>query len=87
MTFAEFGAVFAQNQAMMGKSRRLKSKSPVKHDLQSRVGQMIFAANDMGNAHQMIINNYRKIIGGHAVGTDNDEIADGCAFKLHRSAD
>ena len=48
---------------------------------------MIFSANDVRNAHEVIINDHSEIIGGHTIGTDNDEIADSISFKFHLPAD
>jgi hypothetical protein len=48
---------------------------------------MIFAPDDMRNRHQMIVDHHRKVIGGHAVGTNNDKIPDGFALKLDRPPD
>jgi len=48
---------------------------------------MIFASDYMCNRHQMIVDHHRKVIGGHAVGTNNNEIADGLAFKPDRPPD
>ncbi len=87
MTFAELGVVFAQDEAMMGKSGRFKSQRPIEHDLQSRVGQMIFTADHMRNRHKVIVDDNRKVVGGHTVGADDDEIAHGFTFKLDRSPD
>ena len=48
---------------------------------------MIFAADDMRNRHQMVIDHDRKVIGGHSVGPHDNEIAHGFAFKPHRPPD
>ena len=44
---------------------------------------MIFAADDMRDAHEVIINNNGEIIRRHTVGTYNNEIADSISFKLY----
>ena len=51
MAFAELGVVFTQNQAVMGEHRRFKTESPVKHDLQGRVGQVVFTADHVRDCH------------------------------------
>ncbi len=52
----------------MGKLRNRKIQSLIDLNLPRCVGDVIISPNDMGDLHQMVIDDYSKIVGGHTVG-------------------
>src|SRR5450756_971689 len=72
---------------MMSKDGAGKIPSTIKQYLYRRIGQMVLAPDDMGNIHEMIINNHGKIISGQPIGTNDDKIAKRATLELHSSAD
>ena len=64
VAFGEAGAVGAQDERDVRKDRRLGAESAVEQDLFGRVGNVIGAANDMGDAHVDVIDNSAELVGG-----------------------
>ncbi len=46
---------------------------------------MIVSANHVSNLHQRVVNHHHVVVDGHAVGTQNDGIADDFVGKLNVS--
>ena len=55
----------------MGKLRHgiFPTEGTVEHDVQRSTGQPLLAANDMGNLHQVVVDDIRQVIGRQFVGT------------------
>ena len=54
--------------------RHLPAESLVETIVLRRGGQILVASHHMGDAHQMVVHHVGKIIGGIAVGFDQDHI-------------
>jgi hypothetical protein len=67
MAFAQWRPVRTKNKGVMSKRRGLTSQSLIDEDLSRRVGEMVFPSDDMGNMHQMVIDDTGKIIGRNAI--------------------
>src|SRR5258706_3824571 len=66
----------------MGKLRRREAAGPEDEDVLESVGEMILAANYVGNAQVGVIGARSKMIGWHAVGTEQGKIFD-VSGQLH----
>ena len=58
----------------MGELRQLMTEGFIKLDLPGCVGQMIVAADDMGDTHVDVVDHHAKIIRRRAVGTGDDQV-------------
>src|ERR1022692_2233184 len=92
MTLREPLAIGTQNCGEMGKLRYGPAKSLVDGHLLWGVRDMIVAANDVGDAHQRIVDGDDVVVNRHAqlimLGrADKNWIADSFGGKLHRAAD
>src|SRR3712207_9551299 len=60
-----------QKKRQMGKARHgiLPSESLIKQNMERRAGQPFLATNDVGNLHQMVIDDVSQVICGQFVGT------------------
>ena len=73
---AELGAVRAMDQRDMGEARRLAADRTVELDLAEGVGQVVVAANDMGDPHVDVVHHHREHVGRGAVGTQQDHVVE-----------
>jgi len=83
MTFAQWRAIRAEDEGMMGKGRRFPAESLVEEDLTGGIGKMIISSNDMGDVHPIVIDDAGEIVGCHSVRPDNDKIADSFRIEGH----
>ena len=74
MPFRQFLAVIAMNQGDMAKFGYRPAHRLIQLDLAKAVGQMVGAANHMGNVHVMIIHHHRQHIGGGTITTQQDHV-------------
>src|SRR5437868_8535381 len=84
MALGEALAVRPKNGREMRELRRRPSQSFVKSDLLGSVGQVVIAADDMGDFHQRVIDDHHVVVNRHPVRAGDDGIADYFAGKLHR---
>ncbi len=66
--------------------RRAKSERALQGDLARRRGQQVGAAHDVADALRRVVDHHRELIGEHAVGALDDEIADVALEALLLSA-
>ena len=59
----------------MGKDRFFKAKGFVDKELTRRVGQVFFRTDNMGNMHQIVVNDHGVVIGRNPITFYNDEVA------------
>ena len=81
----QFRAVGAMDQRDMGKDRHIPPHAPIDHGLPEGVVQVIIAANDMGNAHVMVIDNHGEHVGRAAVGAQDHHIVELRVLHGHAS--
>ena len=74
MSFREFGAVSPMNKGNMGKGGRLPIERLVNMRLARGIGEMIIAADNICNAHIMIVHNNSQHIGWRAVRAQQHKI-------------
>jgi hypothetical protein len=76
MTLGEFGTVRAMNQRHMCEDRRFPAERLVDLTLAGGVGEMIVAADDVGDGHVMVVDHHRQIISRRAVASEDHEIVE-----------
>ncbi len=67
MALAELGAVGPVDHRDVGEARRLGTDRAVELGLAEGVGQMVVAADDVGDAHVDVVDDDREHVGGRAV--------------------
>jgi hypothetical protein len=72
---------------VVGKSGRLPTQCLIDQELTRGVREMIIPSNHMTDMHEMIIDDTSKIISGHPVRPEDDEISDSLRIKVHLSMD
>ena len=84
----QFGTIGTVNERDMRELRHLPIQRGVNLRLARRIGQMVIAANNMGDAHIMVVHHDRQHIGRRAVGTQQHQIVKlrivGADAALHR---
>jgi hypothetical protein len=87
----KLGTIRAVNQRDMGVYRYVPIHRIHDGKLAEGVVEMIVAANDVGDAHVMVVNHHRQHIGGRAVGAQQDHVVQLCILDddaaLHRILD
>mgnify|MGYP003574932526 CR=1 FL=1 len=74
VALAHFAALRVENERNMGVSRRLDAERFEEGEVLGRVGEMIFAADHVGNFHFEIVHDVDEMKDGLAVRTDDDEV-------------
>ena len=74
MSFGELGAIRAMDQRHMGEMRAVPAHRVIDHALAESIGQMVIAADHMGDAHIMIIHHHGMQIGGRAIAAQDDHV-------------
>jgi len=87
MAFAQRRPVRSKDQRVVSEERGLPGQCLIEEDLPGCVGEMVFPSNDMSDFHQMVVNDTGKVIGGHPIGTDDNEIAHPGRIEVHLSMD
>ena len=72
----EFGAVGTVDQRHMGVDRRVPPERLEDLRLPRRVGEMVVAANDVGDVHVVVVDDDRKIVGRGSVAAQDHEIVE-----------
>lgn len=87
VTFAELAAVGAVDQRVMRVLGRRGADGREQHELTSRVGEMVVAADHVRYLHVTVVDDGGEVIARQTVGTQDDEVADDVAAEAHRTAD
>ena len=88
LAFGQLGPVFGEDQRHVGESKRPVIAERVdEHQLIGRVGEMLLAADHVGDLHRRVIDRACKLIGRKSIGLDDDEIADQVGVESHIAAD
>jgi hypothetical protein len=72
----QLGPVGPVDQRNVGEHRRLPAAGLVEHRLPEGVGQVVVAADDVGDAHVVIVDHHRQHVGWGTVGAEQDEIVE-----------
>ena len=71
--------------AAVGGRRRQAGQGMVDGHLARGIRDMVVAANDVRDLHQPVVDHHGAVVGGDAVGAQQDGIADHIRGKLHRA--
>ena len=74
VALAELLAVRAQDHGDVRERGGRGAQGLVHHDLARGVGQVVVAADDVGDAHHGVVHHGREVVGGGAVGAEDDEV-------------
>ncbi|MNE44538.1 hypothetical protein D3C80_1387700 [compost metagenome] len=83
VALAELGAIRSMDQRDVGEGRTGPAKRVIDQALTSGVVQVIVAANDVRNAHVMVVHHHGQVVGRGAVRADDDQIVQGRGFPAH----
>ena len=84
MTLAQALLVGPENQRHVREPRDRRADRLVQQHLLRRVRDVIVAADHMRDPHLHIVGHDRQVIGGMAVGSEDDEVLDVGAVELDR---
>ena len=87
VALGELAAVLAEDQGQVGPDRNLPAEGLVEQGLAAGVGEVLFAADHVGDAHVVVIDRDGEIVDHRAVGAQEDEILQILVGKTHRVAD
>ena len=85
VALGELLAVVAVDQRHVRELRRRPAHGLEDRDLPGGVGQVIVAADDVGDAHVVIVDHDREHVGRLAVGAQQHEIVDVARLDAHRA--
>ena len=71
----------------MGERGHGRAESLVDHDLTRGVGQVVVAADDVGDLHHGVVDDGREVVRGRAVGTEDDKVVELLGIKGHLAVD
>ena len=83
MALGELFAVGAQNHGDVGERRHGRTEGLVNHDLTRGVGQVVVAADDVGDLHHGVVDDGREVVRGRAVGAEDDKVVELLGVKGH----
>jgi len=87
MTLGELRAIRPVDQRYMGKLGNVPAERGVYLALTARIRQVVVAADDMCDAHVVIVHDDGQVIGRRAVATQDDEIIELFVRKAHLAHD
>ena len=83
MALGELLAVGAQNHGNVGERGHGRAEGLVDHDLARGVGQVVVAADDVGDLHHGVVDDGREVVRGRAVGAEDDEVVELLGIEGH----
>ena len=75
VALGELLAVRTQDETEVYKVWLLRTKRPVEERLAGSVREMLFAPDDVADPHLQVVHDGREVVGGCAVGLDENEVA------------
>ena len=87
VALAEALAVLAEDERDVGVVGRRRAERPDHHHLLGRVGDVVLAAQHVGDAHVHVVHGGGEVVGRRAVGAHDDEVLDRAVVEGHRAAD
>lgn len=76
MALGELGAILPEDERAVSVLRELKAEGLEDQRLAHRVGEMLLGARDGGDPHQRVVDGDAEVVDGHAVGAQEDEVAE-----------
>ena len=86
VTFGERAVIGPEHQGQVGEARHRPPERLVEQDLPRRVRQMVLAPHHVADLHQRIVDDDGEVVGGEAVGAEDDRIADDVGAEGDRTA-
>ena len=77
MALGELGPVGAEDERHVAEARRRQAEGLVEEDLLGRVGDVVVAAEDVGDAEEGVVDDAGEVVGRRAVRLDDDLVLDG----------
>ena len=87
MTLRELLAVWPQNHRDVREGGYGRAQGLVDHDLARGVGEVVVAADHVRDAHHGIVHHGGKVVGGGAVGAEDDEVIQLAGVEGHVTVD
>ena len=87
MALGELLAVGAQDHGDVGERGHGRAESLIDHDLTRGVGQVVVAADDMGDLHHGVVDDGREVVRGRAVGAEDDKVVELLGVEGHLAVD
>ena len=76
VALGELGAVGAEDHGHVAEGWHLEAQRLVDEDLARGVGDVVVAADDVGDAHVVVVHHHGHVVGGRAVGAADDHVVE-----------
>ena len=83
MALGELLTVGAQDHGDVGERGHGRAEGLVDHDLARGVGQVVVAADDMGDLHHGVVDDGREVVRGRAIGAEDDKVVELLGVEGH----
>ena len=87
MALGQFLAILAVDQRDMGEVRPLPAHRVIDLRLAERIGQVVVAADDMGDRHVVVVHHHGVLVGRRAVAAQDDHVVQLGVADAHRALD
>ena len=87
VALGELLAVGAQDHGDVGEGGHRRAHGLVDHDLARGVGEVVVAADDMGNLHHGVVDDGREVVRGRAIGAEDDKVVELLGVEGHLAVD
>ena len=87
MSLGQLVAVGAQDHGQVREGGHVVAESLVDEDLARGVGQVVVAADDVGDAHVGVVADHGEVVGGRAVGAHDDHVVHDVGGEGHVAVD
>ena len=83
VALGELLTVGAQDHGDVGERGHGRAEGLVDHDLARGVGQVVVAADDMGDLHHGVVDDGREVVRGRAIGAEDDKVVELLGVEGH----
>ena len=87
VALGELFAVGTQDHGDVGERGHGRAEGLVDHDLTRGVGQVVVAADDMGDLHHGVVDDSREVVRGRAIGAEDDKVVELLGIEGHLAVD
>ena len=87
MSLGQLVAVGAQDHGQVREGGHVVAEGLVDEDLARGVGQVVVAADDVGDAHVGVVADHGEVVGGRAVGAHDDHVVHDVGGEGHVAVD